>query len=126
MCSPFFNYDMYSYPTHPQPYYEVVRLQVNGKPLEPKDFSPQQWDNLMVPLQFWSKQQSWNSMIFNTGVRRFLPIHDSVPYINMMDETVFYNYHKRQVLRMAGAASNRRVAVVKDTHRLAQQYVYTP
>ena len=124
MFSPFYNYDMYSYPSLPHNHYEVVQISINGRLLQPKDFSPHEWDNLMQPIVFFYKQKDWNSMIFHTEVQKFLPIQDSALYVNNISERAFMDWYKKQVLRIAHVQdTNSEVVISRDTFLLAHQYL---
>ena len=125
MVSPFYNYDMFSYTYQPKKQYEVTQVYVNGKPLQPKYFSPHEWDNLMQPIAFFNEQKEWNSLIFNTQVRKFLPIQDSTLFVNTVSEKKFTNWYRQQVLRIANVKdTNSIVTIRQDTFLLAQQYLY--
>lgn len=126
MFSPFYNYDMYSYPALPHRQYQVVQISVNGKLLQPEDFSPNEWDNLVQPIISFNKQDSWNRLIFDTEVQKFLPIHDSALFTNSIKEKEFANWYRKQVINIAHIKdTNCQVTVSMDTFLLAQQYLYT-
>lgn len=125
MFSPFFNYDMYSYTTLPHRQYEVIQIRVDGKLLQPKDFSPHEWDNLVQPIVFFDKQKEWNNLIFHTEVKRFLGAKDADLYINTVTEKTFTGWYQQHVLRIAGRSGKHgTVTVSRDTFLLAQQYLY--
>ena len=126
MCSPFYNYNMYSYPSLPHNWYSVVHISVNGRLLQPKDYSPHEWDNLIQPIIFFDKEKGWNSMIFHTEVQKLFPIHDSALYENNISERVFFDWYKKQVLRIAHVQdTNSVITIGRDTFVLAQQYLHT-
>jgi len=126
MFSPFYNYDMYSYPSLPHSQYQVVQISVNGKLLQPEAFSPNEWDNLVQPIIFFNKQDSWNRLIFGTEVQKFLPIHDSALFTNSITEKEFTDWYRKQVINIAHIKdTNSQVTVSMDTFLLAQQYLYT-
>ena len=125
MCSPFFNYDMYSHVSLPHRQYRVVEVRIDNRLLQTKDFSANEWDNLIQPVVFFEKQENWNRYIFQTETQKFLPIHDSLPYINGVTENTFKSWYAKQVNLIAGSAANpNAVHVSTDTFLLAQQYLH--
>lgn len=124
MCSPFYNYDMYSNITLPLQQYRVVQVRINGRLLQTKDFSSNEWDNLIQPVVFFEKQGRWNSYIFHSETQRFLPVYDSMPYVNTITGSTFKNWYAKQVLKIASSAANPgMVTVSTDTFLLAQKYL---
>lgn len=91
--SPVYTYGMYSQVIKPQENYVVPEIIVNNKTLQTKDFSPQQWDKIVQPVMFFSKQQQWNRYIFNNYVHRLLGISDSSFYVNNFSQTQFNNWY---------------------------------
>lgn len=125
MFSPFYNYDMFSYPYSPQKQYEVVQIRVNDKLLHPNQFSPHEWDNLMQPISFFDKQKDWNSFIFHTEVQKFLPMKDSGLFVSNVSEKEFMDWYRQQVFRIAPVnGMSSQVTITRDTFSLAQQYLY--
>lgn len=127
MCSPFFNYDMYSYATYPKPFYEVVQIKVNGTLLQPAQFAPREWDNLVQPVVMWEEQKEWNAFLFSSEVQKFLPVQDASVYVNNMPDDDFWTWYRRQVLRIAQVQDTHAVVTIsKDTFLLAQRYAFAP
>jgi hypothetical protein len=126
MVSPFYNYDMYSYSTMPKQQYEVLQISVNGKELQPKNFSPNEWDNLVQPIVFFDKQQDWNSFLFHSEVQKFLPVQDSALYVNTILKPAFSNWYKKQVLHIAHIKdTNSTITIHRNSFLLAQQFLHT-
>ena len=48
--SPFYHYGMYSSIIKPATQYNIPEVFVDGERLAAKDFSPQEWDNIMQPV----------------------------------------------------------------------------
>ncbi len=124
MCSPFYNYDMYSNVALPKQYYPVMQISITNRLLQTKDYSPNEWDNLLQPIIFFEKQERWNRYIFQTETRKFLPVYDSSPYLKTVPQARFARWYNKQVLRIAGnVAEPVAVSVSADTFLLAQKYL---
>lgn len=92
--SPFYSYGMYSEKMYPQSHYTVCKIVVNGKTLETKDFTPQQWDNITLPLLKYALQQSWNKQIWQTDIHRLMPFADSNRFTNNLSLQDFEAWYK--------------------------------
>lgn len=103
VISPFFHYAMFSSPVVPQSTYEVPEVWVNGKQLQTKDFSPNEWDNLVIPIVYYRYQQDYNAHVFVTGVQHFLHIKDSTKYVNHITDETFKNWYIQQVRQIVNA-----------------------
>jgi hypothetical protein len=93
--SPIYAYGMYSAIIKPKNYYIVPQIQVNGKPLESKNFSPQQWDKIELPLHFFRSQQQFNYELYATHIQPLLGVNDSSKYINQLTPTQFDKWYKK-------------------------------
>jgi hypothetical protein len=92
--SPFYHYGMYSAVMMPSEKYEVTEIDVNGKPLQTKDFTPQAWDKIMLPLSMNNTQQQWNSSLYNELVKSFLHTKDSSAYVNSYTSAEFKDWYE--------------------------------
>src|SRR5438128_4625339 len=71
VITPFYNYGMYSEPMDIKKSYEVFEVEVNGRRLRGQDFSPQQWDRIILPLQFYADIKKSNEL-YKTDIKRLL------------------------------------------------------
>jgi hypothetical protein len=71
VISPFYNYGMYSEVMDIKKDYQIFEVEVNGNRLQGQAFSPQQWDNIILPLQFYSNIQQSNRL-YETDIKRLL------------------------------------------------------
>jgi hypothetical protein len=100
--SPFFHYGMYSAVMQPESIYIIPEIKVNGKLLQSKDFTPQQWDNINQPVVLYEKQQQNNSNMFHSTIQRLLHITDSSVYVNNLSPSAFqlwYMHHLQSILQ---------------------------
>lgn len=78
VITPFYNYGMYSEVIEIKKNYEVFEVEVNGKRLRGEDFSPQEWDKIILPVQFYAAINKSNEL-YNTEIKRLLDkMHISV------------------------------------------------
>jgi hypothetical protein len=91
--SPFFHYGMYSEVIEPEKIYVVPEVVVNNKPLRTKDFSPQQWDEIIQPVVLYDAQKEWNSKIYHQHIKPLLHF-DSSKYINNISDMGFYRWYE--------------------------------
>lgn len=77
--------------------YPVYEISVNGKPLQAKDYSPQQWDNIMQPVVLFYKQQQCNKDVWQTDIHRLLPFADSVKYMSHISEPEFKIWYQQRL-----------------------------
>lgn len=95
--SPVYSYGMYSEKISPVSTYTVPEVFVNGKQLQTKDFTPQQWDNITVPVSKYYEQKEWNSAVWNTDIYRLLPFSDSTKFLNSLTEIQFQKWYKNHI-----------------------------
>ena len=98
--SPFYHYGMFSLPFQIKSEYEVTEVTVNGKLLQTKNYSPNDWDNIIMPVIQFQQQKRWNSLIYNTTIRRFLPVHDSTLYTNRIKTKDFNQWYKNHIISL--------------------------
>ena len=93
---------MYSSPITPSNSYNVPEVFVNGRQLQTKDFSPQQWDNIILPVPKFYAQQNWNINQWQHDICRLLPFSDSLKFVNNISEREFkiwYVKHLKSILK---------------------------
>src|SRR4051794_27065993 len=71
--SPVYSYGMYSEKIKPLHVYTVPEIFGDGKQLKAKDFSPQQWDNITLPVIEFYAQRQWNLYQWQHDIKRLLP-----------------------------------------------------
>jgi hypothetical protein len=52
--------------------YNVFEVQVNGERLEAKKFSPQEWDKIILPLQYYTSINTKSNALYHTDIKRLL------------------------------------------------------
>lgn len=92
--SPFYHYGMYSSVINPEKQYRVTEVHINGKRLAAKDFSPQQWDNILLPLEKFYAQKEWNNMLWQTDILRLMPFADEAKFTNTITEEQFNTWYQ--------------------------------
>lgn len=93
--SPFYQYGMYSQKIVEQKSYEVYEVEVNGNVLQTQNFSPQEWDKIILPLQMNASQKQWNSNVYSSTIKRLLHTNDSTIYVNRnYSEDEFNDWYK--------------------------------
>lgn len=71
VCTPFFHFGMYSSVMPVNNSYVVWEIDVNHKKLNPANFSIQQWDKIILPIQYYADIPNSN-MVFKTDANRIL------------------------------------------------------
>lgn len=71
VVTPFYNYGMFSEVIDVKKDYQVFEVNANGKMLRGEDYSPQEWDKIMLPLQFYAGIKQSNKL-YITDVKRLL------------------------------------------------------
>ena len=71
VITPFYNYGMYSESIQIKDKYEVYEIELNGKKLRGQDFSPQEWDKIILPLQFYRGIGESNTL-YKTDIKRLM------------------------------------------------------
>ena len=99
--SPIYSYGMYSIQIKPTQFYTVPEIFADGRQLEAKDFSPQQWDNITLPASEFYAQDQWNLYQWQHDIKRLLPFTDSSKFVNHITEQEFkqwYHQHLQSLL----------------------------
>jgi hypothetical protein len=74
---------------------------VDGERLAAKDFSPQEWDNIMQPVIKFDEQKKWNDELWQTNIKRLLPFADAAKFNNNITKEEFdqwYQSHLQNLL----------------------------
>jgi hypothetical protein len=98
--SPFYHYGMYSSVIKSAKTYEIVEVNVNGKNVQAKDFSPQKWDKISLPVWLNNQQQQWNQGMYHNTIQRLLHTKDSSVYINNYTQKDFDNWYRNYLENM--------------------------
>lgn len=104
--SPFYHYGMYSEVIKPATEYNVLKVYINEELLVAKNFSPQQWDKIILPVDRFYNQQKWNSTLFKEDINRMLPFANSVYFTNTITEENFNNWYRQQLENITGKKVN--------------------
>ena len=95
VVSPFYHYGMYSEVINVETKYNVFEVQVNGKKLQAENFSPQQWDKIIVPLSFYTSIDKRSNTLYNTDVQRVLnKLHITSTASNFVQECNYNDFEK--------------------------------
>jgi hypothetical protein len=70
VVSPLYHYGMYSEVIDVKNTYNVFEVEVNGQRLPAKDFSPQQWDKVIVPLTYYTSINTKSNALYHTDIKR--------------------------------------------------------
>lgn len=100
--SPFFHYGMYSEVITPKAGYNVIEVYANEELLAAKDYSPQEWDKIIIPVDRFYNQQKWNSNLFKEDIHRILPFTDPAKFTNDITQEQFNNWYKQQLEHITG------------------------
>jgi hypothetical protein len=71
VITPFYNYGMYSEQMHIKDEYKVFEIELNGKRLRGEDFSSQEWDKILLPLQFYAGIHESN-ILYKNEIKRLM------------------------------------------------------
>jgi len=100
--SPFFHYGMYSEVIPTKDHYDVTEVYINNERLASKNFSPQQWDNIIQPAEKFFAQKEWNSNLWHADIQRLLPFTDSSKFVNVITDRQFENWYKQRLEYITG------------------------
>lgn len=95
--SPVYQYGMYSKYISPKEPQGVFEINVNGKILQPENFSIRQWDKIILPLRYFAASKCNNNTFYEHDVKRLFQkiyiIADSSQFIYPFDTSAFFkNY----------------------------------
>jgi len=66
--SPFYLYGMYANAYHVNDEYTITEVEVNGNLLQGKDFTPQQWDKIIIPINYFNEIKASNR-VYSTHIK---------------------------------------------------------
>lgn len=96
--SPIYQYGMYSEYISPKDTLGVYEITVNGKLLQTKNFSPQGWDKIVLPIRYYANSTCNNSGIYYTDIQRLLQkiyiTTDSSNFIFPFDKYLFLKWYQ--------------------------------
>jgi hypothetical protein len=109
VISPFYHYGMFSAVSKLKDSYEIIEVQQNGKMLRGQDFSIQEWDKIMLPLQYYAGINS-NNKLFRTDIKRLLTkLHLSANDKNFLlqcNYQQFENWYKNYLAQITNQPTN--------------------
>ena len=100
--TPFFHYGMYSQVIQPRSIYVVPEIQVNKQILQTKDFSPQEWDNIIQTVVLFEAQKKWNYELYFQHIQPLLHLDDSTKYVNTFNPSNFQIWYKKHLSALLG------------------------
>ena len=116
VVTPFYNYGMFSEVIDLKDNYQVFEVELNGKRLRGQDFSPQEWDKIILPLQFYAGIQKSNEL-YKTDIKRLMDkMHISTKdanFIQSCNDEQFENWYKNQLQEI----TNQKAESVTVTYR---------
>ena len=71
VVTPFYHYGMYSEEMNVENEYPVFEIMVNGQRLQAENYTPQQWDKIVVPLTYYSTINKSNTL-YHTDIKRLM------------------------------------------------------
>ncbi|HEX8459879.1 MAG TPA: hypothetical protein VF623_00550 [Segetibacter sp.] len=103
VITPFYNYGMFSEVMHVEKSYSVFEVELNGKLLRGQDFSSEQWDKIILPLQYYTEINKSNDL-YRTDVKRILgKMHISAQdenFLSICDYSDFKNWYADYLLQV--------------------------
>jgi hypothetical protein len=103
--SPFYHYGMYSEVMKPKESYPVYEIIVNEQVIQAKDFSPQRWDKITQPLNYFAEHNEKNGFLFSE-LNRVTGISDTARYFNHTTKREFYRWYERYLATELGTPVN--------------------
>ena len=94
VATPFLHYGMYSHSIKIERRYEVLEVKVNDKLLKGSDFTPQQWDRILLPLNFYIHLHVSNSLYENEVERLLGKFHISTQDQDFLQQCDFDSFEK--------------------------------
>ncbi len=99
VVTPMYHYGMFSSPAKQPDSLQIFQVEVNGKLLQPLDFTPQQWDNVILPLNYFyntTSDTSWKKVC--RGVFRITNTNAlAANYSIQLTTSKFYNWYQTQL-----------------------------
>ena len=96
--SPIYQYGMYSAYIPSKKVFDVFEVKADKRILQPKDFSPQQWDKIILPIRYYANSGRNNNAMYDQDIKRLLnKLHitaESSNFIYSFNEYAFINWYK--------------------------------
>jgi hypothetical protein len=96
--SPFYHYGMYSEVMKEKDNYAVFEIEVNGKKLLAQNFTIQQWDKIILPLNYYSSINTKSNALDYSDIKRLMnAIHidaNESKYIQTCNSKKFENWYQ--------------------------------
>ncbi len=105
VVTPFFHYGMYSEVMKANNDYAVWEIEANNKKLQAADFSIQEWDKIILPLQYYAGIGKSNSIYFADTKRLLKNIGitaDDKKFLNTCDDVAFELWYKKYLQEITG------------------------
>ena len=109
VVSPFFNYGMYSHEINIEKNYPVFEVKANGRLLRGQDFSPQQWDKIMLPVNYYANIHRSNDLYENEVKRLLGRLHISTEerkFLQQCDAVDFEKWYAKYLETVTGHLTN--------------------
>ena len=104
VVTPLFHYGMFSSPVLSPDTLQIFQVEVNGKLLQPLDFTPQQWDNVILPLNYFYITNTISDTLWKkvcTGVFKIKDINTiAANYAIQVTNKQFYTWYQTQLQKM--------------------------
>ena len=98
VITPLYHYGMYSKKVESIDSIELYAVKINGKVLQPFQFSAQEWDKLMLPVHQYCKIEKHNNDLFSKDIKRILNrlylTADTSNFIVRKQPETFLNWYK--------------------------------
>lgn len=103
VITPFFHYGMYSGVINIRNSYQIFEVIQNGKRLHGQDFTPEQWDKIMLPLQYYAGTSKSNRL-YETDIKRLLTkmniSSNDKNFITACNYQQFENWYKKYLSKI--------------------------
>lgn len=107
--TPFFHYGMYSEVMKVNTDFAVWEVEVNNKKLQTADFSIQDWDKIVLPLQYYAGIGKSNA-VYLADTKRLLNnigiAADDQKFLNACDASSFQKWYKGYLQKIIGIEIN--------------------
>ncbi len=108
--TPLYHYGMYSKKAESIDSIELYTVKINGKILQPFQFSAQEWDKLMLPVNEYCNVEKHNNDLFSKDIKRILNklylTADSSNFVFAKQPDVFLNWYKKYASNIISASIN--------------------
>ncbi len=115
VLSPFYHFGMYSATMPVENRYEIWNVEVDGKILKGADYSTQQWDEILLPLQYYAGINASNSLFTIDAQRLLAHLHinaNETCFLQPCNGKQFQQWYKKYLQNILGT-NVRSVAVYR-------------